>query len=482
MKKFILLTIFFIYSSINAQDIDWENNTIDHNPNPKNELSKYFKKEISKKHLRKATFAPKKNNITLSFFINKENKPFGISINSFRSSELRKTIIEAFKKYPLEKLNLDSLNKRNRYSLQIISKKGAKNIFNCSSKIIIETLPICDSCNDLEYYEDIETCIEQKLNQHFLENIDFSIIKRFKANKDFNIILNMFVDINGGLNIKKLKGSIIFKKPIENAIKSFPKFESAATLNGIKTTWNYNTKFNFDKNNIPFSKEKKLNYDSIFKRNSSNDFAQFLKTKITSEDFKKSNLNRIFNSLTLSFELDKKKKPFNISTNARSSYLNNLIITSFKEYPIEKLTFSNKSTFNSYFTQILSLEENKILIKTNELIGYERVPIFPGCENSENVFNAKKCFSRGVQMHFMKKFNADLPNKLGLSRGRKRVFIAFKINKFGKISDIKVKAPHPKIKEEVIAVMKKLPKVKPAVQSNKKVNIKYSIPFTLIVE
>ena len=60
--------------------------------------------------------------------------------------------------------------------------------------------------------------------------------------------------------------------------------------------------------------------------------------------------------------------------------------------------------------------------------------------------------------------------------------IAFKINKFGKISDIKVKAPHPKIKEEVIRVMKLLPKMKAGKQRGKTVGVKYNIPFTLIVD
>ena len=110
----------------------------------------------------------------------------------------------------------------------------------------------------------------------------------------------------------------------------------------------------------------------------------------------------------------------------------------------------------------------------------EDVPTYPGC--SGNNQERKDCFSRMVQKHFGKKFNADLPNELGLSPGKKRVFIGFKIDKNGNVVDIQTRAPHPKIKDEVEKVMSQLPKMKPGKQRGKPVGVKYSIPFTLIVE
>ena len=110
----------------------------------------------------------------------------------------------------------------------------------------------------------------------------------------------------------------------------------------------------------------------------------------------------------------------------------------------------------------------------------EDVPTYPGC--SGNNQERKDCFSRMVQKHFGKKFNADLPNELWLSPGKKRVFIGFKIDKNGNVVDIQTKAPHPKIKDEVEKVMSQLPKMKPGKQRGKPVGVKYSIPFTLIVE
>ena len=110
----------------------------------------------------------------------------------------------------------------------------------------------------------------------------------------------------------------------------------------------------------------------------------------------------------------------------------------------------------------------------------EDVPVFPGCKG--NKVELKACFSRMVQKHFIRKFDADLPNELGLSPGKKRVFIGFKIDRTGKIVNVQARAPHPKIKSEVMKVMAQLPTMKPGRQRGKPVGVKYSIPFTLIVE
>ena len=87
-----------------------------------------------------------------------------------------------------------------------------------------------------------------------------------------------------------------------------------------------------------------------------------------------------------------------------------------------------------------------------------------------------------IQKHFVENFDAKLPNGLGLQPGRKRVFVAFKVDREGIIEEIKVRAPHPDIKEEVIKVMSSLPKMIPGENKGKKVVVKYTIPFTLNVE
>ena len=110
----------------------------------------------------------------------------------------------------------------------------------------------------------------------------------------------------------------------------------------------------------------------------------------------------------------------------------------------------------------------------------EDVPVFPGCTGDRGALT--KCFSEKVQKHFARKFDAELPSELGLSSGKKRVHIGFKIDKFGNVIDIKALAPHPKIKKEVIKVMKLLPKMQPGKQRDVPVGVTYAIPLKIIVE
>ena len=130
--------------------------------------------------------------------------------------------------------------------------------------------------------------------------------------------------------------------------------------------------------------------------------------------------------------------------------------------------------------EIEEVEEAEEVIEDVNFMIIEDAPVFPGCKGSKK--QMKACFNKKVQKHFSRKFDADLPNELGLAAGRKRVFIGFKIDRQGNIVNIKARAPHPKIKSEVIKVMKMLPKMKPGRQRGKAVGVSYNIPFTLIVE
>ena len=130
--------------------------------------------------------------------------------------------------------------------------------------------------------------------------------------------------------------------------------------------------------------------------------------------------------------------------------------------------------------EIVEIEEVEEVVEDVSFMIIEDVPVFPGCKG--NKAQLKACFSKKVQKHFSRKFNTDLPNELGLASGKKRVFIGFKIDKQGNVVNINARAPHPKIKSEVIKVMKQLPKMKPGKQRGKPVGVKYSIPFTLLVE
>ncbi|SHM79680.1 M56 family metallopeptidase [Polaribacter sp. KT 15] len=110
------------------------------------------------------------------------------------------------------------------------------------------------------------------------------------------------------------------------------------------------------------------------------------------------------------------------------------------------------------------------------ILKIEKAPTFPGCEEGD-----KNCLHKNIQQHFSENFDTNLPNNLGLSTGKKRVFVGFKIDKNGEVIDLQARAPHQEIKEEVLRVMSSLPKMIPGENKDGKVVVSYNVPFTILV-
>jgi protein TonB len=110
----------------------------------------------------------------------------------------------------------------------------------------------------------------------------------------------------------------------------------------------------------------------------------------------------------------------------------------------------------------------------------EEVPTYPGCKGSNA--QKKKCLQDKIQKLVKKYFDTSLANDLGLSPGKKRVYVQFKIDKNGEIVDIRARGPHKRLEKEAIDVVKHIPKMSPGKQRNRPVGVKYTLPITLIVE
>lgn len=124
---------------------------------------------------------------------------------------------------------------------------------------------------------------------------------------------------------------------------------------------------------------------------------------------------------------------------------------------------------------LLLLTPEKMNIATNTIT--EKFPTFPGCDE-----NDKKCFDKKVQKHFAVNFNTKLPKKIGLKPGEKRITVLFKIDKKGNVANIKVNAPHEKLKEESIRIANLLPKMIPGEKDGKPVGVKYTLSMRIDVE
>lgn len=115
-----------------------------------------------------------------------------------------------------------------------------------------------------------------------------------------------------------------------------------------------------------------------------------------------------------------------------------------------------------------------------DFIMLEEAPLFPGCKGTKE--ELKACFSKQISNYINRKFNAGLAQELGLSPGTQRIFTLFKIDNNGNIVDIQARAPHKKLQEEAIRVIKLLPKMEPGKQQGIPVKVRYSLPIVFKIE
>jgi protein TonB len=128
------------------------------------------------------------------------------------------------------------------------------------------------------------------------------------------------------------------------------------------------------------------------------------------------------------------------------------------------------------------IEEEEIVEEIVEDVPFfviEKVPIFPGCTGNKE--QLRICMQDKIQQHVAKNFDVSLAQDLGLSPGKKRIFVMFVIDKDGNISAVQSRAPHKRLQKEAERVIKLLPKMKPGEQRGRSVGVKYSLPIVFEV-
>lgn len=130
----------------------------------------------------------------------------------------------------------------------------------------------------------------------------------------------------------------------------------------------------------------------------------------------------------------------------------------------------------------------------------EEAPIHPNCEGLSLEKDKRRCLNtmmiKHVQKHFNiglakciekkmiynKKYKRDELRCIGLSPGKKRIYIQFKIDYSGEIVSINVRAPHPKLEKEGERIAKLIPKMIPGKQKGEPVRVGYTLPITFNVD
>ena len=115
------------------------------------------------------------------------------------------------------------------------------------------------------------------------------------------------------------------------------------------------------------------------------------------------------------------------------------------------------------------------------MVNVEIVPIYPGCEKKTTNNERIKCMSEKLSRLIQRKFDTDLAAELGLN-GKQKIDVQFKIDKEGKITDVKARAPHPQLKKEAERLTTKIPVMKPGLQRAKPVSVIYHLPIIFQVQ
>ena len=110
----------------------------------------------------------------------------------------------------------------------------------------------------------------------------------------------------------------------------------------------------------------------------------------------------------------------------------------------------------------------------------DEVPIYPGCEGDKS--QLRNCIQEKITAHVSANFNSKMAKELGLKPGVKRIFVMFKIDKEGNITDVKSRAPHIALQDEAIRVINLLPQMIPGKQKGDAVGVMYSLPIAFKVE
>lgn len=91
-------------------------------------------------------------------------------------------------------------------------------------------------------------------------------------------------------------------------------------------------------------------------------------------------------------------------------------------------------------------------------------------------------FHGHIKRFVLMNFDVSLSKNIGLSKGKKKIWTVFNVDKNGNVVDVKIRAPHPKLKDEVERIIKSLPKMEPAKKDGKNVSMKYTLPISFNVE
>lgn len=132
----------------------------------------------------------------------------------------------------------------------------------------------------------------------------------------------------------------------------------------------------------------------------------------------------------------------------------------------------------------LKIEGEIDFVEDDDLIMGIIVEEPPRFKESENLpkQEAKKDFDIRMKRFIEENFDLNSTISLDLKQGKYKIYTQFIIDKKGFVTDIKIRAPYPKLEKKVLRIFKKFPQFIPGRQRNKTVKTKYNLPISFEIE
>ncbi|QAA81942.1 hypothetical protein EI546_09500 [Aequorivita sp. H23M31] len=111
------------------------------------------------------------------------------------------------------------------------------------------------------------------------------------------------------------------------------------------------------------------------------------------------------------------------------------------------------------------------------ILNVEYVPVYPGCESLGTNAEKVECLSSQLNVFINRNFRKELLSEMG-SNQIYRIYVQFKIDSKGFITDVKANSANEKLKNEAMRVVAKLPRMKPGRQGDKSVDVVYTVPIS----
>jgi len=115
------------------------------------------------------------------------------------------------------------------------------------------------------------------------------------------------------------------------------------------------------------------------------------------------------------------------------------------------------------------------------ILGVEQVPIYPGCEAATTNDERRSCMSDKLSALIQKRFDTSIASDMGMT-GIQKIYVQFKIDEKGNVTEVMSKAPSPKLEEEAKRVLSKVPQLTPGKQRHRPVSVMYTLPIIFDVQ